>query len=332
MTKCRMPYIALVLCIVCLCGDGVVAKTWRLKGGEKWESVAGDPQEEYLHALAEIKRLARAGASKEAEKALKQLKEDFPEQVGPDLELFVQGETHFWNDRYAKALAKYEKLLKDFPGSEFAEMAIKREYEIGQAYLNGRKKSVLGVLKLSGYTEGVEIMERVTDRAGLDEPNSIGLEAAVAVAEHYEQRERYLEAYLKWSEIASYWETGPVGKKAIYRMAEDNFAAYNLVPAKKRSYFDASKLTTAKTYYERFTALYPEEAGQRGLPDKLKQIDEQMSLKQLTIAQYYQRTGKRQAARLYFDMVVQGWPDTEAARIARQALKEDFDAEEAGGQ
>jgi len=331
MLKCRMRYVALALCAVLVCGHGVGAKTWRLKAGKGWESVSDDPEDQFLHAMAEIKSLVYAGQSKEAKEALKQLKEEFPERVGPDTDLFIEGENYYWQDRYAKAMAKYEKLLKDFPGSEFVEPVLERQFVIGQAYLNGRKKKVLGVLKLSGYAEGIEIMERITDRAGLDDPNSIGLDAALAVAEHFERREQYMEAYLKWSEIASYWETGPVGKKALYRMAEDNLAAYNAPKPERRAYFDASKLATAKTYYERFAALYPEDAEKDGVPDKIQQIDEQMSYKQLTIGQYYQRIGKDQAARLYFDTVVQSWPETEAAEMARQALEQSPQREESGG-
>jgi hypothetical protein len=202
---------------------------------------------------------------------------------------------------------------------------------MAEAYLQGRQKSILGIIKFAGYAEGVEIMERVSDRAGLDEPNGVGLRAAIAVAEHYERRQHYIEAYLKWSEIASYWETGPVGKQALYRMAENNVAAYNEPPRARRASYDASKLTTAKSYYERFLLLYPEEAGEKDIPEKIRQIDEQLAYKQLRIGQYYRRTGKLQASNLYFDMVVQNWPRTEAAAMARRALEEHVEGGRAGG-
>ncbi|MBN2127992.1 MAG: tetratricopeptide repeat protein [Sedimentisphaerales bacterium] len=331
MLKCRMRYTALALCAVLVCGHGVSAKTWRLKADKGWKSIADDPEEQFRHAMAEIKNLVYAGESKEAKKALEQLKEEFPERVGPDTELFIDGEIYYWHDRYAKAMAKYEKLLKDFPGSEFVPPVLEREFVVGQAYLNGRKKSVLGLIKISGHAEGIEIMERISDRAGLDDPNSIGLDAALTVAEHFEQQELYIEAYLKWSEIASYWESGPVGKKALYRMAENNLAAYNAPRVERRHYFDASKLTTAKTYYQRFASLYPEEAETNDVPDKVRQIDEQMSYKELTIAQYYQRIGEDRAARLYFETVVQNWPESEAAEQAREALAQSVPGEQASG-
>jgi len=317
-----VPFLGLAVSVVLSCGSNATAETWRLKNGDQWESVAADPQERYRHAISQLKELAQAGDASEVKEALKQIKEEFPDRVGPDLDLFINGELQYWRDHYGKALAKFEKMLKNYAGSAFSAPALQREFDMARAYLEGRKKTVLGIVRISGYAEGIEIMEKVSDRAGLDEPNGVGLRAALAVAEHYEAQEKYLEAYMKWSEIASYWETGPIGKRALYRMAEDNLAAYDQPPAARRPHFDGSKLTTAKTYYWKFLTLYPEDAKENEVPQKIQHIDEEMALKQLTIGQFYRRTGKHQAANLYFDMVLRNWPQTEAAAVARQALDE----------
>lgn len=308
-------------------GTALNAATWRLNDDQEWQPVASEPREEYLHAIAALKDLARSGDAKAVKAALAQLEDEFPQYVGPDLALFIQGEVQYWKDHYVKAMAKYEKLLKDSPASEFAPPAMEREFEIGQAYLEGRKRTLLGIIRISGQAEGIEIMERLTDRDGLEEPNGIGLRAAIAVAENYEARGQYLEAYLKWSEIASYWETGLIGKRALLQMAENNLAAYNVHPPQKRPRFDASKLTTARTYYEKFLVRYPEDARRLEVPEKIAQIDEQMAYKQLTIGQYYWRVGKTQAADFYFEQVVRNWPSTAAAATAREILQEGVDGE-----
>jgi tetratricopeptide (TPR) repeat protein len=318
----RVWLLGWMACVGLSFGSAATAETYRLKDGQKWESVPSGPQEQYLKAIEELKKLAREKQAGEVKAALQGIKADFPDRAGPDLDLFIYGELRYWQNKYSQALTKFELLLKDYPGSELAAAAIQREFEMAEAYLAGRKKTVLWVFQISGSAEGVEIMEKVSDRAGLDEPNGIGLRAAIAVAEHYEAREEYLSAYLKWSEIASYWETGPVGKQAIYRMAEDNLASYDRHRPAKRPEYDASKLATAKTYYEKFLALWPREAKENQVPQKIQHIDEQIAYKQFTIGEFYRRTGKRQAANLYFNMVVQNWPQTEAAGMARQALEE----------
>jgi len=331
MWKHRMCFLGWAASILLTCGQGVVADTWWLKDGEKWKAVEADPQEKYVHALAELKKLVQTGDAKAVKDALEQLKEEFPDRVGPDLDLFIGGELRYWQDRYNKAMTQFEKLLEDYPGSDFAAAALEREFAMGRDYLNGRKISVLGLFKIAGYAEGVEIMERISDRAGLDEPNGVGLRAAIAVAEHFEIKEDYLEAHLKWAEIASYWETGAVGRRALYRMAENNLAAYNEPRPERRHHYDASKLTTARAYYEKFLLLYPKEGKEKGIPGKIEQIDEQMAYKQFTIGQYYRRTGESRAANLYFDMVVRNWPGTAAAALARDALEQSLDSDPTDG-
>jgi tetratricopeptide (TPR) repeat protein len=328
MRRNGMRYASLALLMIGCCASAATKETWQLKDGQQWEPVTSTSQQQYALKVAEIKDLVRSGDSDAVEEALGQLKEEFPQYTGPDLDLFIEGELHFWHDHYAKAMKKYEKLLKDYPGSEFASAVLEREYDMAKEYLGGRKKSVLGIFHVRGYAEGLEMMERISDRAGLDEPNSVGLRAAVAVAEHYESREKYIEAYLKWSEIASYWETGSIGKRAIFRMAEDNLLAYNQPRTERRPLLDGSKLVTAKTYYTKYAALYPAEARQHDIPRKLKQIDEQMAYKQFTIGQYYQRVDKTDAANYYFDMVAKNWPETKAAKLAKAARAENND----GGQ
>lgn len=318
----RVQEIAVAVFMTLCCLGAAATESPRVQNDGGAPSVPGGPQERYLLAISELKESVRSASVAEVKDTLARLKEDFPQHVGPDLELFAMGELEYWKDRYARAMVKYEKLLKDYPGSEFAGATMDRQFEIATAYLGGRKKTVLGLFRIRGYAEGVEIMERLSDRAGLDEPNSVGLKAAIAVAEHYEGREKYIDAYLKWSEIASYWEMGPIGKRAILQMAENNFAAYNKPREKRQPLLDASKLATAKTYYERFAMRYPEDAAKHDIPAKLKRIDEQMAYKQYTIGRYYHRVERIEAANLYYDMVIENWPNTEAAEMARQARQE----------
>jgi tetratricopeptide (TPR) repeat protein len=326
-----MGYTVVVVLMAVLCSGVMAQETWRLKNGEELEPIGASPRRQYALQIAKLEDLVRTGETDAIIDILEELKEEYPQYAGPDLDLFVEGEVQYADDHYPKAMKKYEKLLKDYPGSEFAAAVMEREFGMAKAYLDGRKKTVLGLIKISGRAEGIEIMERLSDRAGLDEPNSVGLRAAVVVAEHYEAREEYLEAYLKWSEIASYWETGPIGKRALLRMAEDNLLAYNRARPHRRPLLDASKLVSARSYFEKYALLYPSETKRHKIPEKLQQIDEQMAHKQLTIGQYYQRVGKTQAANLYFEMVVQNWPRTEAAKMAKQARQESANGNDASG-
>jgi hypothetical protein len=162
-------------------------------------------------------------------------------------------------------------------------------------------------------------MEDIIDREGLGTP--IGLKAAKAIAANYEKRQRFDDAYHWWSLIFPEWEMTEFGKEALLRMAQCKHAAY------KGPKFDASTLIAAKGHYENFKQRYPSENIE---VDKiLKQINEQLAYKQFCIGRYYQkaRRHERHAAKinranLYYQMVIDSWPDSTAAKMAKDIMKE----------
>jgi tetratricopeptide (TPR) repeat protein len=296
----------------------VSADTWHLENGKRWEAISTQGQDKLLLEIAEAKKLVNTGQTKAARKTFKAIKEDFPTIAGPELDIFIKAELLLSQRKLAKAARTYDKLLTKFPQTRFREAALDRQFSIGTAYLGGQKKRFFGFIKISGYAEGIRIMEKVTDRAGID--STMGIEAAIAVARNYEQREKFHEAYLKWWEISLEWQTGSIGRDALLGMAQAKHAIYNKNPEYKRPYYDASCLRSAKSYYERFRLLYPEDAKALGLGKILKEITEQLAYKEYIIGRYYNKTGNKQSANLYFNEVVSDWPDSAAAKKAEEML------------
>lgn len=287
------------------------AETWRLDKQGQWKTVSAE--DKYLLAVAEIKKLVNTGQAEAVRQAIDKLKKDFPEIAGPDLDAFMKAEILYSKGKFSKAAMVYDKFLTEFPTSEFYEAALDRQFAIATAFLGGQKKRALGVFEMSTYDEGIKIMERISDRAG-DAP--IGINAAVAVAEYYEKREKFAEAYLKWSQISSRWPTGQIGKEAMLNMARCKQAAY------KGPKYNNADLISARSYYENFKLRYPEDAKKIDADKILKQIDEQLAYKEFNTGRYYQKTGNKQSANLYYQMVVDNWPDTVAADMAKAAMKE----------
>jgi outer membrane protein assembly factor BamD (BamD/ComL family) len=288
------------------------SETWRLGEEGQWKTVTAE--DKYLLAVAEIKNLINMGQTEAVGQAIDKLKKDFPEIAGPDLDAFIKAEMLYASGKFTKAARSYDKFLDEFPTSELYEAAMDRQFAIATAFLGGQKKRVLGVFKMSRYAEGIKIMEKISDRAG-DAP--IGIKAAVAVAQYYERRGKFAEAYHKWSEISSRWPTGQIGKDALLSMARCKHAAY------KGPKYDASDLISTKSYYENFKLRYPEDAKAIDIDKILKQIDGQLAYKEFNTGEYYQKTGNAPSANLYYQMVVNNWPGSTAAEMAKGAMNEE---------
>jgi hypothetical protein len=300
--------------ILCACILPASAETWVLDNNQDLKTVSQQSQDKFLKAVADVKMLVNTGQTSKAKKEFKALKAEFPEIAGPDLDLFIKAELLLSQKKLTRSAKTYDKLLSDYPKSKLHDAAIEREFSIGKTFLAGRKKRFLGFIPISGYAEGIGIMEKVTDHAGIN--SQIGTEAAVAAATNYEQRHKYSESYLKWWEVSSQWPSGEIGRQALLGMARTKDEQYNQNPETKRAFYDSSSLRTARSYYEKFRAMYPTDPEIPNIIKKLDEIYEQLAYKDLNVALFYRRTGNQTAANLYFEMVISDWPKSQAAQKA----------------
>lgn len=289
------------------------AKTWRLDEDEQWQEVSEDEQGRYLMAVAEIKKLVSSGEPAAAQKALARLKETFPQTIGQEFEAFVEAELLLADGKFDRAVRSYEKFLDEYPRSELYESALDRQFQVATAYLAGHKRHVLKLFSIRGYSEGVRIMEKIAARTG-DAP--IAQRAMKSIASSYEKRNKFIEAYESWSEISSRWPGGDLGRQALLGMASSMHAAY------RGPKYGAGSLISARGYYQDFQMRYPKYAEEIGVKQILDDIEEQIAYKHYTIGEYYERTGSRLAANLYYQHVTDDWPDSTAAQFAGRATEE----------
>lgn len=291
------------------------AQTLRLDSQGQWQDLTNDPQGQYILALSDVKQKLASGSEGEALKALKQLKTDFQAIAGPDLDAYIEAETLYAKRNWSKSTKKFQEFVKNWPESPFYTSANERLFSIGTAYLRGQKRQVLWVLWLPAFDEGVKIMRDIADRAGT---GPIGLRSLTVLAETYEYKKRYPEAYEVWSEIADKWPTGQIGEKSLLRMAQCLHAAY------RGPKYDPSWLVSAKAYYEDYRSRYPDNARQINVDDTLGVIVEQQAYKNYWVAQYYDKTDHPWAADLYYQYVLDTWPDSRSAQMAQQAVQEGY--------
>ncbi|UCE49890.1 MAG: hypothetical protein JSW47_06995 [Phycisphaerales bacterium] len=323
MLEIKIRLILVALLVAGSTSQTASADTWRLDANQQWKDVSAERRDSFLLALANADRFVNTGQVKQAEASFEAIRRDFPEIAGPDFDLFTEAEIFYCKGKLARTIRTYDRLLTEHPRSSFRDAAVKRQFAIATSFLAGKKKTVLGLIKLRRDGEGIAIMERITDRTGFD--TVMGIDAAIAVAKNYEERNKPSEAYLKWWEISLHWQRGPVGRDSLLGMARCKLAIYNSHPEHKRVLYDASSLDTAKSCYERFGLLYPDDAAEIGTYKIVRGINEQLAQKQLAIGRYYQKVGNTQAANLYYDMILRDWKNSKAAESAREMLAENQD-------
>jgi outer membrane protein assembly factor BamD (BamD/ComL family) len=86
-------------------------------------------------------------------------------------------------------------------------------------------------------------------------------------------------------------------------------------PLNPSSFYDS-----ARGCYEEFKLKYPQDIEKFDIDEKINEVEEKLASKQFKIGQYYQGTGNKLSANLYFQMIVNRWPQTVTAEIAKQML------------
>ena len=319
MLKYKKLFIYLFAAFSLIQTSAFATNTWLLQDDQNWDLVANEAQKKFLTNIVAAQNLANEGKTKKATKEFAAIKKNFPDFADKALNLFVKAELQLSKMKLTDAARSYDKLLTKYKDSILRDLAIKRQYEIGMTFLDGRKKVVLGFIRIKGDTEGISILEKMIDHAGFD--SKISIDASVAIAENYEKRKKFDEAYLKWYEIYSLAKSDSIIKRdALLGMAKAKYSVYNKNPESRKPFYDASCLRSARSYYEMLKRYYSDYAEEIGVDETLNAIKEQLAYKELSIGLYYEKMGNIQAANLYFDMVMSNWPESKSAEIAQNKL------------
>jgi outer membrane protein assembly factor BamD (BamD/ComL family) len=296
-----------VLCVSVIC----VGETWRLGSNQQWQKSADSNESSFATVASDAKQFVSTGKAGKAKKAYANLKKNFPQVAGEDYDAYVKAEMLYAKRKFADAAKSYSDFLDNYPESSLRDAALEREFQIGAAFLNGQKRTVLKIFKVKAYDEGTEIMNDIADREG-DAP--IAKRALTTLAQSNEKRGAYEEAYQAWSDTANRWPTGDLGKESLLGMARSLEKDY------RGPNFESKPLEGSKGYYTQYIERYPESAQEMALTQKISKLDNDMAEKELAVAKYYERTLSYGAADIYYEKIAERWPGSNAAKAAEAKL------------
>ncbi|MCK5000120.1 MAG: tetratricopeptide repeat protein, partial [Anaerohalosphaera sp.] len=282
--------------------------------GKDWQPITDAAADKYTIAVSQLKTLLAQGETKKAKAALEQLKSDFPEIATADLDEYFEAELKFSIGKLVSAARKYSKFLTEHPDSKLYDAALQRHFQIATAFFAGEKRKFAGFIKLSAYDEGETIMRNIADRTG---NTPMAKKAMIAIADCYTERKLYLEAYEVWTEISVKWPTGRIAQNALLYQAQSMHSAYQGYD------YEKTPLISAKSYYINFKLRYPQLVEEYDIDGKLALIEQQLAYKQYKLAEYYAITGKEQASNLYYQVVLDKWPDSNAAVLVEVRMDSD---------
>jgi len=236
-----------------------------------------------------------------------------PDSVYTDQALFLKAQACFDKGSLHKAYDAYEELLNGFSTSPLYEASLRQEMEIGRLYLTGKKRLLWGFIPIKGHSDAVVILDGIVERWPLSE---LSAQAMMMQADFFTQNGRFMEAESTSQLLVDHYRNSQYFEAALLTSAQTAQAQY------QGPNYDSRCLTNARFKYERYMALFPENAQKLGIAERIRRIDWQEGEKCYLVGDYYLRTKRLGAARYYFDYIAQRWPGGTWDQKAQNRLKQ----------
>jgi outer membrane assembly lipoprotein YfiO len=209
------------------------------------------------------------------------------------------------------AFYQYDELIDNLPDSPLYYRALQNQYRIADLLLSGYKTKFLGLRIIGNEDEAVEMLYRIQERS----PGSPLAERALwRTADYYYRTSQFELASDVYSAYIRSYPRSALIPRAMLRRAFSSLAQFRGTP------FDATPLIDARTQFQDIIARYPSLAAEENLNGYIDQIDQTMAEKMFNVAQFYDWTGKPGAAVYTYRSLIDTYPNSHQADIARKDL------------
>lgn len=215
-------------------------------------------------------------------------------------------------NKYYLAYQNYQKAIDNFPHIANTEEILAREFAIGNLYLSKPGPKILGTDIMAPLDRAVEIFKKVVENAPY---GKFAEEAQFKLGEALKKSERYEEAVQAFHKIV---EDYPKSKLYTQAMYEESNCAYkaSLKPA-----YDAQATDNAIKTFEKFSYKNKDADLAKNADTTMKRLKDNVSEKLFRAAEFYESQGKLQAAIIYYQDVIDTYPDSTFVNKAKAKIE-----------
>lgn len=213
-------------------------------------------------------------------------------------------------NKYYMAYQNYQKAIDNFPHIANTEEILAREFAIANLYLSKPGPRILGTDIMAPLSRAVEIFKKIVENAPY---GKFAEESQFKLGEALKKSERYEEAVQAFHKII---EDYPKSKLVTQAMYEESNCAYkaSLKPA-----YDAAATDNAIKTFEKFVDKNKDADLAKNVDATMKRLKDNVSEKSFKAAEFYEARGKAQAAIIYYQDVIDAYP--ESAFVSRAKAK-----------
>ena len=261
----------------------------------------------------------------EADKRYKQAADRWPDSDIEEDALFMRGECAFFQDHYATARNRYDKVLVKHTNSRHLATIAHRDFSIARyweelgrthpGWLPNAFDRERPFLDING--EARELYETIQKHASTED---VADDAIMALANWHFVRSRFEEAAYEYHMLRTRHRGSEFEPQANLLELQARLASY------QGYQYDGEPLAKAEELIDAGLTQYSREleSERDRILDARTWVREELARRDWESAEYYYRTGYNRAARFYYDIVVRDHADTPFAELAQQRLDETY--------
>ena len=215
---------------------------------------------------------------------------------------------------FDQAYAYYNEYLTKYPKGDDFDKALEGMYNVGQKFLEGARRSVLGVKTFPSQARAQQIFESIVKVAPFSKWAPLAQFYAGQAMEKQGQPDQAIAAY---EEVISRYPSDPEAADAQYQIGY-------VYLVESRTAYDKAAATKAQDAFNDFLARYPNSEKAPQAKDNLQTLTNRENSGAVSIAKYYDKKKNYKAAVIYYNEVIKeqpGSPDATAAQARINALK-----------
>ncbi len=213
---------------------------------------------------------------------------------------------------YYRAFENYQLVIDKYPYTERVDEIIEREYRIANLFYTGQKAKILGMAIMPARTKAIEIFAKVAENAPYGEYADV---AQFKLGQCYMDIDDYINAALAFKEIIENYPKSSLLDDAKYQIA---ICAASSTSGPEYNEEDTEK---AIKEFKDFVKRYPDSNMEKEARNFIDKLEGQKAQKNFDIARFYERQGNTESAVIYYEEILEKYPESEWASQALERLQ-----------
>lgn len=272
---------------------------WTPKTG-KWVNpklaVKATPKEQFDSA----KGLYDIKSYEDAKREFKKLLKSYPKSSEAAEGQYYLGLIEEAQGNLYEAFQAYQKVIDKYPFSQRIQEIIEREYKIGETFMAGAKRKTLG-LALPVENPAVEIFTKVVENSTY---GPLAAKAQYKLGLVLKGLGQYYEAEDAFNKVISNYPDSEWAPAAKFQIASTR-AAVSRSPD-----YDQGATKDAKQKFEEFIQEHPDAVLSRQAEDNIQQLRNKEAEGSYNIAGFYEKQRDYKAAEIYYNDIINNYPDS----------------------